>query len=155
MRRQPSRQRLHVHRAHLRRQRNQRRPIIQPHAVADILRTQRKEITTPQFHVTTAPNFEVPALLHLGFKPVLAEEILYRPPRQLHTQHSVALPGQPDQIQAFAAQRHQHSATRLKAQCRPVRLQVRIDLPLMKADLVIGPPLVPESWLHGCSLFIE
>jgi hypothetical protein len=37
----------------------------------------------------------------------------------------------------------------------PVLLQVRVDLRLVKADLVVGPSLLPERWLHDHSQYLD
>ncbi|MNT47668.1 hypothetical protein D3C72_1844020 [compost metagenome] len=86
---------------------------------------------------------------------MLAEECLHRPPRQLYAQHAVPLPGQPGQVQALAAQRHQHAAARRQAKRWPILLQIGVHLRLVKADLVVGPPLLPERWLHDHSRFLD
>ncbi|MNG02389.1 hypothetical protein D3C84_854150 [compost metagenome] len=67
----------------------------------------------------------------------------------------MALPGQPGQVQALATQGHQHLATGRQAQRRPELLQVAVDPPLMKADLIVRPAFVPELCLHGIPRIIR
>ncbi len=67
----------------------------------------------------------------------------------------MALPCQPGQVQALATQRHQHAAAGRQLQLWPIRLQIGVHLRLVKADLVIGPPLLPERWFHDYSRFLD
>ena len=61
---------------------------------------------------------------------------------------SCPLFGQPQHIQALAAQRHKDPAARVQSQVRPVLHQVRINLAQMKTNLVIFPALVPKIRFH-------
>ncbi|MCY1463077.1 hypothetical protein D9M71_809240 [compost metagenome] len=83
---------------------------------------------------------------------LLGEEVFHRPLRQLHAQHAMALPRQPEHVQGLAAQGHQHLATGGQLQLRPVALQVGIGLPLMETDLILRPPRLPELFVHDASI---
>ena len=72
--------------------------------------------------------------------------------RYLHTEHAVALRGQPMQVQRLAAQRHQYTGMRWQLQCRPMLLQQRHHLVLMEAGLTVLPTLQPEICIHDVVL---
>ncbi|MNE66010.1 hypothetical protein D3C80_1615380 [compost metagenome] len=134
---------------HGRRQGNHRGTIIKPGTVADVILAQGKEVATPQLQAVVPIHLECPTLADFRLQLLLGKKILDGALGQLDTEHLVPLPRQPGQVQAFATQRHQHLAARRQAQRGPVPLQVGVDLPLMKPDLIVCPALVPELRLHG------
>ncbi len=134
--------------AHLRRQGDQRRPVVQRLAVGDIRGLQGKKVAAPELDRTVLIDLEPTSKADLRLQLLFAEKVLDGLLRQLDTQHLMPLAGQPAQVQALAAQRHQHPRTRRQLQLGPVALQIRINLGQMEADLILFPAFVPKLRLH-------
>ncbi|MCY1561358.1 hypothetical protein D9M68_986020 [compost metagenome] len=110
----------HIGGAHLRRQGYQRRTIVERLTIGDMLRFETEEIALDDLQAAMPVQRKRPARLHRWLHAKRGEELLHRPGRQFHTQHPIALLRQPDEVEALAAQRHQHARSWLDAQSRPV-----------------------------------
>src|SRR5690606_16349700 len=65
-----------------------------------------------------------------------------------NSQHGMALLAQPEQVTTLATQGNEHGTAGRRPGLRPEILQVKIDLLLVKSDLAIAPPGMPEIRIH-------
>ncbi|MCY1402021.1 hypothetical protein D9M71_171530 [compost metagenome] len=140
----------HIIDAQVRRQGDQRGAVVERPATGHLFGTQLEEVAEDDLHIAMPVYRHLSLAIHLGLDALGGEEILHRPLRQLHAQHPLAAPGQPEQIETLAAQRHQHLRPGLDAEGRPVLPEVGVDLILVKTDLVARPALLPELFVHDC-----
>ncbi|MCY1524642.1 hypothetical protein D9M68_595850 [compost metagenome] len=142
----------HIVVTHARRQGDQRRPVVERPAIGDIGGGHREEIPLENLDGARTVATQTPLLRHLVLKPLLGEEVLHRALRQLHAQHPMALPGQPEHVQGLAAQGYQYLATGGQLQLRPVTFEVGVGLALMETDLILRPARLPELLVHDSSI---
>ncbi|MNJ62431.1 hypothetical protein D3C77_582710 [compost metagenome] len=89
----------------------------------------------------------------LGVELLFSEERFDRLLAQLDAQHPIPLFDQPGEIDALAAQRHQHLRTRRKPKPGPVAPQPGMHHAKVKTDFIARPALQPEVFAHPRTSF--
>jgi len=140
--------------AHLGRQGNQCGPVVYLPDMAEIIRNQLEEITTPEFKVVMSEGGKRFTRVNQGFLTGFLKEILAGHIAQFHSDNRMAPVIQPPHIVGFAAQGDKHCAGIAAGQFRPVVVQVLVDAALVKTYFTPGPALMPEFVFHSGSILL-
>ncbi len=141
-------------RAHMGRQGNERGPVVHQPDMAEIIRDQLEEVTTPEFQVVMAEGCKGFSRVNLGLLVRFLKKILAGYLAQLDTDNRMAPVIQPPHIVGFSAQGDQHRTGIAAGQLRPVIVQILIDAALVKTDFPLGPALMPELVFHNGSILL-
>ena len=135
--------------AHLGRQGDQRRPVIQSAAVADIASLQFEEIAAQDFQCIDLPAQVTGFPGDEGRKSVFGKERFHRDGADFDTYHLESLFQQPEHVPAFTAQGDKDTLSPGPPQGGPVTNKIGVDIVLMKTDMPGFPALMPEVRIHG------
>jgi hypothetical protein len=134
--------------AHLGRQSHQRCAIVCSLDTVQVVRQEVEEVPLQDLDRAAGIAGESATLLMFDLQIVLPKERLDRQPADLHSKYPVAVTGQPEHVEALAAERNEDPRSGGEPERRMVSLEPGVDLLLMKACPVLLPSFYPEIRFH-------